>query len=67
MPKSIWTQLRRDGQWENKVSGSSKAYSIHRTQYEAIKEAIKYAKKHKCEHIIKGEDEKIREKKFLRQ
>lgn len=53
---------RKDGGWQVKGAGNSKATSIHDTQKEAIDAAKKIAKNQGQEVVIHGKNGKIRAK-----
>lgn len=48
--------------WAVKGAGNKKATKIHKTQKEAIKHAKKIAKNQESEVVIKGRNNKIRQK-----
>ncbi|MEU3627864.1 hypothetical protein BS329_40200 [Amycolatopsis coloradensis] len=48
-----------DGQWKNKVEGSTRAASTHHTKIEAVETGREMARERKVEHIIKNKDGQI--------
>ena len=54
------TNLRKDGRWVVKRSGTGRATSIHDTQKEAWKEARRLARGAGSEALLIGKDGKIR-------
>ena len=54
--------VRHDGDWATRREGSSRVTSTHKTQRDAIQNAIPLAKKDKVEVVIHGRDGRIRDK-----
>lgn len=52
-----------DGTWNNKKEGAQRASSVHNTQAEAEREAIRQSKQEKGEVFIHGKDNKFRDRK----
>mgnify|MGYP006283606683 FL=1 len=52
----------KNGKWQVKGAGNSKATKKFKTQKQAIKKARKIAKKQNSEVVIHGKDGKIRDK-----
>ncbi|WP_410657378.1 DUF2188 domain-containing protein [Amycolatopsis sp. lyj-112] len=51
-----------NGQWKNKVEGSSQAAHTHGTKEEAVAQGREMARERKAEHIIKNQDGTIGER-----
>ena len=62
MPTGDIETYHEDGQWKNKVAGSSRAASVHETKAEAEAEGRRMASDRKVEHVIKNMDGTIGEK-----
>lgn len=56
MPKGDIETYHEDGQWKNKVEGSSRAANVHDTKAEAQAKGREMAEARKVEHIIKKQD-----------
>lgn len=56
MPKGDIETYYEDGQWKNKVEGSSRAANTHDTKAEAQAKGRDMASDRKVEHIIKKQD-----------
>ena len=52
----------KDGKWQVKGEGNSKATAVYSTQREARAKAIDIAKKQQSEMVLHGKDGKIRER-----
>ena len=51
-----------DGQWKNKVEGSTRAASTHDTKAEAVEKGRAMARERKVEHFIRNQDGQIGER-----
>lgn len=60
--KNYWTQQRRDGKWESKREGASRAGKVSDTQSEAWAHSKKQAKESKGEALLKARNGQIRER-----
>ena len=58
---SVWVTPRDNG-WAVIVSGNERASKVFKTQAEAEAYGRQLAKDRKCEFVLKGRDNKIREK-----
>lgn len=56
MPKGDIETYYEDGQWKNKVEGSSRAANTHDTKGSAQDKGRDMARERKVEHIIKKQD-----------
>lgn len=62
MTKKPVHTVRHGDDWANRREGSKKVSSTHPTQKEAAKKGREVARRDKTEHLIHGEDGKIRER-----
>ena len=62
MPKGDIETYFEDGQWKNRVSGSSRAANTHGTKQPAEQAGREMARNRKVEHIIKKKDGTIGER-----
>ncbi|MEV8609566.1 DUF2188 domain-containing protein [Amycolatopsis sp. NPDC051373] len=51
-----------DGQWKNKVEGSSRAANSHATKKDAASKGRDMARERKVEHFIRNQDGRIGER-----
>ena len=59
MPEYDVETFHQDGQWKNKIAGSSRAASTHATKAEAVEHGREMAQNRGAEHIIKNLDGSI--------
>lgn len=62
MAKGDISTYHEDGQWKNKVEGSSRAANVHETKEAAQAKGREMARDRKVEHTIRNMDGKIGEK-----
>jgi hypothetical protein len=59
---NFWTQQRTDGKWQSKREGSERASIVTETQAEAWAHSRAKAKESGGEALLKGRNDKIRER-----
>ncbi|WP_210651749.1 DUF2188 domain-containing protein [Nocardioides sp. SYSU D00065] len=62
MPNGDIETYYEDGQWKNKVEGSSRAANVHETKAEAQAKGRQMAQERRVEHVIKKQDGTIGER-----